>query len=77
MDSRQMLKMSINDSCDVGGVSIMRVPGGLIYTFTKKMHCEAVGQQIVMSSAFVPLDINIMEQEEHLDASYRANKKSV
>lgn len=41
-------------SLDGGRTNILRVHKGWIYTFTKKMHCNGVGDQIVMTSVFVP-----------------------
>ena len=33
---------------------ILRVYKGWIYTFTKRIFCNGIGDQVVMSSVFVP-----------------------
>jgi hypothetical protein len=37
-----------------GELEILRVYGGWIYTQTKRIHCNGTGEQLVMTSTFVP-----------------------
>ena len=46
--------MDLHAIVQLGNIKILRVLGGWIYTFENKRFCSGAGEQIVMSSVFVP-----------------------
>jgi hypothetical protein len=50
----KLLGMPLHDRIDLSTYEILRVPGGWIYTKKWKSHCNGVGDQISISSTFVP-----------------------
>lgn len=54
MTSKELRQMKLHDHIDLGWITITRVINGWIYTFENKRFCDGVGEQIVMTSVFVP-----------------------
>jgi hypothetical protein len=56
MTQEELLQMTFHETkyLNRDTLKIMRVHNGWIYTFSEKRHCDGVGDQIAMSSVFVP-----------------------
>lgn len=59
MENKQELEqmlyaMRLHDKLTFDGFNVLRVNKGWIYIFSKKVHCNGVGDQVAMSSVFVP-----------------------
>lgn len=59
MENKQELEqtlysMRLHDLLTFSDFTVLRVHKGWIYTFKEKIHCNGVGDQVVMSSVFVP-----------------------
>jgi hypothetical protein len=46
--------MRLHDTISCGDIEILKVHEGWLYTIFKRVHCEGVGNQIVMTTTFVP-----------------------
>jgi hypothetical protein len=46
--------MELHDTIRFGDLEIIKVHEGWLYTIYKRVHCEAVGNQVVMTTTFVP-----------------------
>jgi hypothetical protein len=53
-DEQELMTMKLHEKRYLDNVTILRVYRGWIYTFYKKVHCNGLGDQIAMSSVFVP-----------------------
>ena len=54
MTEDDLKNMRLHEEKQLGNLTIIRVYKGWIYTQTRKMHCNGVGDQVVMTSTFVP-----------------------
>lgn len=56
MDKSELFEMKLHDIKHINNqtVQVLRVHNGWIYTTTKKTFCNGVGDQVQMTSTFVP-----------------------
>jgi hypothetical protein len=56
MTEEELKSMKLHEQLYLNSnLKILRVYGGWIYIFSKKVHCSAVGEQYTMTTTFVPL----------------------